>query len=405
MRARLLLAAVLVLPLSSYGYSVLTHEAIIDSSWDDTITPLLKNRFPHITAEQLIEAHSYAYGGAIIQDMGYYPFGSKLFTDLTHYVRSGDFVEALIRDSEDPNEYAFALGALAHYTADNIGHPKAINLVVPELYPKLRVKYGNVVPYEKNPGAHLKTEFGFDVLEVAKGRYAPKDYHDFIGFRVAKPVLERAFLDTYSIEMKDIFKSLDLALGMYRKAISSIIPEMTKAAWYERRNEIEKSQPGMVKRKFLFNMSRASYEKEWGREYERPGCGARLLAFLFRIIPKVGPFKALSYRMPDPQSEKLFLSSFNQTVVRYCEYLQDVSRSRLRLPDRNLDTGGATKPGTYHLADWAYEQLLEKLNSKKADVSPGLRAKILEFYGQSKSPGSEKARRELAALRQDYQFK
>ena len=78
---------------------------------------------------------------------------------------------------------------------------------------------------------------------------------------------------------------------------------MTKVAWHDKHNEIEKSNPGIVKNKFLFNMSRASYEKQWGREYERPGCGAKLLAFLFRIIPKVGPFKALSYRMPDAQSE------------------------------------------------------------------------------------------------------
>jgi hypothetical protein len=399
MSSRLLLAALLVLPPSSRGYSVLTHEAIIDLTWNDTITPLLKKRFPAITADQLIEAHSYAYGGAIIQDMGYYPFGSKLFSDLTHYVRSGDFVDALIRDSEDPNEYAFALGALAHYTADDVGHPEAINRVVPELYPKLRAKYGNVIPFEKNPAAHLKTEFGFDVLEVAKGRYAPKAYHDFIGFRVAKPVLERAFVDTYLIEMKDIFKSLDLELGTYRKAISSIIPEMTKVAWHEKRDEIEKSQPGIVRRNFLFHMSRASYEKEWGREYERPGCGARLLAFLFRIIPKVGPFRALSYRMPDAQSEKLFMRSFNDTVVRYGEFLHDVSESRLRLPDRNLDTGGTTKRGTYGLADRAYEQLLEKLYSKKGDISPALRAKILEFYGRSEPRASEKARRERAMLR------
>jgi hypothetical protein len=336
--------------------------------------------------------------------MGYYPFGTKLFSDLTHYVRSGEFVEALIRDSQDPNEYAFAVGALAHYTADNIGHPEAINLVVPELYPKLRAKYGNLILYENNPAAHLKTEFGFDVLEVAQGHYAPKAYHDFIGFRVAKPVLERAFVETYSIEMKDIFKSLDLALGTYRKAISSIIPEMTKVAWHEKRGEIEKAQPGIVRRKFLFNMRRASYEKEWGREYERPGFGARLLAFLFRIIPKVGPFKALSYRMPDPQSEKLFMASFNDTLMRYREFLHDVSQSRLRLADRNLDTGGATKRGRYRLADRAYDQLLEKLYNKKREVSSTLRAKILEFYGRSESLASEKARLELAALRQESQF-
>jgi hypothetical protein len=204
--------------------------------------------------------------------------------------------------------------------------------------------------------------------------------------------------------MKDIFNSLDLALGTYRRAISSIIPEMTKVAWHEKRGEIETSQPGIVRRKFLFNMRRASYEKEWGREYERPGFGARLLAFLFRMIPKVGPFKALSYRMPDPQSEKLFMASFNDTLVRYREFLRDVSQSRLRLADRNLDTGGATKRGRYRLADRAYDQLLEKLYNKKREVSSTLRAKILEFYGRSESLASEKARLELAALRQESQF-
>src|ERR1700743_121964 len=96
------------------GYSVLAHEAIIDAAWKDGIVPLLLSRFPYATPEELLEAHSYAYGGAIIQDLGYYPFGSKFFSDLTHYVRSGDFVLALLRDAQDLNEYAFALGAAAH---------------------------------------------------------------------------------------------------------------------------------------------------------------------------------------------------------------------------------------------------------------------------------------------------
>src|SRR5258708_7236003 len=188
---------VLAIAHSTPGYSVLTHEAIIDSAWNDSIKPVLLKRFPHTTPEQLSEAHAYAYGGAIIQDMGYYPFGSKFFTDLVHYVRSGDFVEAMLSEAQDVNEYAFALGALSHYEADNEGHPIAVNRSVPILYPKLRAKYGDRVTYVEDPAAHLKTEFGFDVVQVARGRYRSEDYHDFIGFKVAKPVLERAFKATY----------------------------------------------------------------------------------------------------------------------------------------------------------------------------------------------------------------
>src|SRR4030095_10650830 len=158
---------------SSLAYSVLTHEAIIDSTWDDSIKPILMRRFPQSTAEQLREAHAYAYGGSIIQDMGYYPFGSKLFTDLLHYVRSGDFIEGLLAESQDLNEYAFALGALAHYAADNNGHAIAVNRAVPALYPKLRMRFGNKVTYVEDPTAHVKTEFGFDVVQLAKARYAP----------------------------------------------------------------------------------------------------------------------------------------------------------------------------------------------------------------------------------------
>src|ERR1700733_15842393 len=130
------------------AYSVLPHEAIIDSSWPKNLRPLLLQRFPNATEDQLREAHAYAYGGAIIQDMGYYPFSSKFFSDLAHYVRSGDFVQALIRDSQDINEYAFALGALCHYSADTDGHPIATNRSVPILYPKLRRRYGDSVTYD-----------------------------------------------------------------------------------------------------------------------------------------------------------------------------------------------------------------------------------------------------------------
>ena len=289
---RLVLALLLSATLS-YGYTVLTHEAIVDSVWDTSMRKLLLKRFPGATPEELEQAHAYAYGGCIIQDMGYYPFSSRFFSDLTHYVRSGDFITALIRDSQDLNEYAFALGALEHYAADTEGHRIATNLAVPMLYPKLRRKFGSDVTYWDNPVAHIRTEFGFDVLQVASGRYATDQYRSFIGFQVARPLLERAFLDTYGIEMKDVFGNLTLALGSYRYSIGSIVPGMTRVAWSLKRTELQKEIPGITRKKFLYNLSRSSYEKNWGTEYRRPGFGTRLLTFLLEIIPKVGPFKAL----------------------------------------------------------------------------------------------------------------
>src|SRR5258707_2557526 len=267
------------------GYSVLTHEAIIDAAWKDNIVPVLLKRFPNATPEQLLQAHAYAYGGVIIQDMGYYPFGNSFFSGLTHYVRSGYFVLALIEESRDLNEYAFALGALAHYAADASGHPLATNRAVAMMYPDLAKKYGPIVTYGEKPSAHMKVEFGFDVDQVAEGNYAPKAYHDFIGFEVSRPVLERAFARTYSFEMSSAFLGVDMAIGSYRHAVSSVIPHMTKVAWHLKRREIQHGDPSETKTKFIYNISNSGYRKEWGDVYEKPGFFARFKAFVFRRVP------------------------------------------------------------------------------------------------------------------------
>src|ERR1700739_1297139 len=176
-RASILLLIVLMSITGSPAYSVLTHEEIVDLLWSDEIQPLILARFPGLSADQLKEAHAYAYGGAVIQDLGYYPFGSREFSDLVHYVRSGDFVRELLLQSQDVDEYAFALGALFHYASDIAGHP-AVNESVAIEYPKLRAKFGKSVRYAQDKTAHLKTEFGFDTVQVAKNRYASQQYHD-----------------------------------------------------------------------------------------------------------------------------------------------------------------------------------------------------------------------------------
>ncbi len=390
------------LPTPARAYSVLTHEAIIDSSWPKDLQPLLLKRFPNATDDQLREAHAYAYGGAIIQDMGYYPFGSKFFSDLVHYTRSGDFVLALLKDAQESqnlDDYAFALGALAHYAADNLGHPIAVNRTVPMVYPKLRAKFGPSITYEDNPAAHLKTEFGFDVIEVARGQYANEAYHDFIGFKVDKPLLERAFEETYCVPLKDLFASLDLALGTYRFSVSQAIPEMTKAAWAAKKKDIRKLRAGMTRRRYVYRISVAAYQKDWDNQYKRPGFGARFLAFLFRLVPKIGPFQAFAFKVPPPAAEKMFLASLDDTVRRYQELLVSVSEDRLQLPNENFDIGRPTRIGDYHLADDTYAKLLERFDGHLNEVSDAMRANILMFYGASGSPASDKARAVMISLR------
>lgn len=370
------------------GYGVLTHEAIIDAEWNDGILPVLLRRFPNATREELEQAHAYAYGGAIIQDMGYYPFGSRFFSDLTHYVRSGDFVLALIAESQNLNEYAFALGALAHYAADTTGHPLATNLSVALLYPKLAKKYGPVVTYDEKPSAHAQVEFGFDVDQVAEGNYAPHAYHEFIGFEVSKPVLERAFARTYCVDLSEVFVSVDLAIGSYRHAVSSVIPKTTKVAWHMKRNEIQNSHPTEARREFVYNVSRSEYRKDWGNVYEKPGISARIRAFFLRFVPKIGPFSALAFHAPTPAVEQMYMHSFNETLEHYRAMLLAQEYACLQLPNENLDTGERTKPTAYPFADEAYAKLLAKVYGRP--VTAALRHDILTFYSDTAAPFATK---------------
>jgi Zinc dependent phospholipase C len=383
----LALAFFLGSPGEAAAYAVLAHEAIIDSAWDTNIRPLLVKRFPDATGEQLKEAHGYAYGGAIIQDMGYYPHGNFFFSDLTHYVRSGDFVLALLHDSKDLDGYAFALGALAHYAADTDGHPIGTNRAVPLLYPKLKKKYGDTVTYEEDKLAHVKTEFGFDVLEIAQGRYAPDNYHDFIGFGVSVPLLEQAFQETYGLDLKSVLEDEDKVLGSYRHDVSQLLPKATRVAWSLKKNDIQKDQPGITRKKFLYNLSRASYQKNWGKQYQPPTFGERFLAFLVRLLPKIGPLKVLQLKTPTPATEQLFEASFNAAMDRYRKLLTQAGAGQPDLPNDNFDTGDMTGPGKYQLNDKTQAKLLDALAKQNfSGASPEMRAELLDFFGHPDAP-------------------
>jgi hypothetical protein len=387
-------------PSGASGYSVLTHEAIVDTLWVDAIQPLLTQRFPEATEDQFNEAHAYAYGGCIIQDLGYYPFGSHFYSDLAHYVRSADLIQSLIDNAQNLDEYAFALGAASHYGADVDGHAMAVNVAVPILYPKLRAKFGKVVTYADNPPAHLKTEFGFDVLQVARGHYAPKAYHDFIGFAVSKDLLDRAYQQTYGLKLKDMFGTLDLALGTYRFSVGTMIPNMTRAAWELKKAEITKDQPTLSRKQFLYNMKRSSFTTEWGPKYKAPGLFTRFFAFLTRLLPKIGPLSGLAYKLPTPQTEKMFEDSFDAAVNRDRQAFTGIKSDDLKISNRDLDTGKLASPGEYKLTDATYDKLLVKLAAKQFEgVTPELRENILAFYASMKTPDPHGVDAQLAALK------
>jgi len=396
-------------PRPASAYSVLAHEANIDALWEPAIRPLLERRFPRATREEIRDARAYAYGGSVIQDLGYYPFGSKFFSNLLHYVRTGDFVETIVRDARDVNEYAFALGALGHYASDNVGHPEAVNKSVALMFPKLRQKYGSNVTYVESPASHVIVEFSFDIVQAAAGAYVPESYHQFIGFKVATPLLARAFRETYDLDMKDVLKHEELAISTYRHAVSELIPELTRAAWRDKREEIERLTPGVQQSAFVYRYSRQQFEREFGGDYRRPGFFARFLAFVYRLLPKIGPLRPLSFKTPTPEAERLFADSFKDTRARYGAALDQVRRGQLNLANTDFDTGKPRAFGEYALADETYAELLRRLGDTRfASLSKVLQRDITSFFGAADLDKSasrrvrhrtKEIRRDLAALR------
>ncbi|MBD2721905.1 zinc dependent phospholipase C family protein [Hymenobacter armeniacus] len=377
------------------AYAVLTHEANIDSTWERCLVPAILKRYPTSTPEQLIDAKAYAYGGAIIQDMGYYPFGSALFTNLTHYVRSGDFVRNLLLEAEDRNDYAFALGALAHYAADRNGHSEGTNRAVPMVYPDLKAKYGDVVTYEQGKVQHGQLEFSFDVVQLASGKYHSQDYHQKIGFQVSKSALERAFLKTYGLELGQVIVNVDLSIASFRFAVSQLIPQAARAAWHYKRKDILKLSPGARRRDYMQRNHPKAFRKEYGNDYQRPGFGARIISYFIRVLPKIGPLKPFAFKLPTPEAEKIFRGSFRSVMAKYCSDIArqpaDTAAAPLTLANIDFDTGHPTHAGEYGLADETYGEWVRKLANKKFEnLNPVARQNILAFYGTApKKPLSE----------------
>lgn len=367
--------------LTSKAYSILAHEAIIDASWKPVLIPLLKEKYPNITKEQILLAHSYAYGGAIMADMGYMPFGNGFFTDLVHYVRSGDFIQALLSDSQNLNEYAFSLGALSHYMADKYGHSLSTNLNVPIIYPDLQKKFGNVVTYNDDHTSHSRIEFAYDVLQIGQNGYTSEGYHDFIGFNMAVPVLERAFYETYGQKLGSIFSNINSSINTMRWGVRNLFPVLTKSAYKANQTDIEKMHPGITVRKFQYKMSKRSFNLEFGKQRQESKFFAKVAVFFIKILPKIGPLKTLKFKSPGEKGQKLFAQSFEAILENYQVALNQIGKDELVLPDIDFDTGNPTRFGEYKLADNTYDKLLAKLQEQDyKNITPQLQKSLVDFY-------------------------
>lgn len=371
------------------AYSVFTHQEIIDLAWSGSIRPLLLARFPGATEEQLREAHAYAYGGCSIQDMGYYPFASQFFSNLTHYVRSGDFISNLLQDASTLDEYAFAIGALSHYVGDSIGHSEAINLSTPIAFPKLGREYGPSVSYDEDPDAHVRTEFAFDIDQLSKGTFAPPSYMRHIGFRVPRLLLDRAFRETYGFDFPELVGKVRPALRSYRTSVRTFISAFAGAEVVLHRHQFPPDNPDPAYQLFEKRLMRADYERHW-KSGSAPGFGSHVLAIVVKILPKIGVISLLAIKIPESRTEGFYIESVDRTVDTYTKWLTQLRASPqadLSLENLDLDTGKPVKTGTYRLTDETYAQLLHKLAGRPGRPIPAaLRQNILDFYADPDAP-------------------
>jgi hypothetical protein len=395
----LLLAVVLVCPPAD-AYSLQSHEQLIDLTWKSSIAPLLKSRYPHLTPEELERARAYAYAGSVIQDIGYYPFGDAFFSDLTHYVRSGDFVVHLFRDAQDANQLAFAVGALSHYIGDNIGHSQATNRAVPLEFPKLAAKYGPVVTFGEDARAHVQTEFAFDINEIAHRRFAPLSYLRHVGLSVPTKQLANAFYETYGLS-EGFAKARTRRINVrgFRFAVRTFLPRVAYAVTLLHRSRMPADTAGPELEKLEREVAEVSAENSWDKYRRGPGILTYSLAGIIYIAPKIGPLRMVAIKGPSADTEEQYVRSMNLAAAALGAAMERLSKPGQTLSNRDLDTGALVQGGSYRLTDDTYSRLLHRLTAKpNHTIPPGLKGDILNFYADPAAPVRNKRPKALARV-------
>jgi hypothetical protein len=371
----------------SVPYSVQTHQELIDLAWKQSIRPILLKHYPTLTDAELQEAHAYAYGGCAIQDFGYYPFGNAFFSDLTHYVRAGDFVLSLLRNAHTANELAFAIGSLSHYVGDSIGHSTAVNHAVPIEFPSLQKKYGSVVNYAENPHAHVQTEFAFDINQLSKRRFAPSEYLKFVGLEIPAPLIRKAFFETYGLKLPDIIGSKETSIRIYRYGVRRFIPNIARAETLLHKKSFPEDLPSSALNDLKVDLLQASADNNWEAYRKTPGFTSHLYAGFIFILPKVGTLKLLAIKGPTQQTEDLYVKSLNHSIKVMRRVLDDYDHIDRYLANRDLDTGMFVKPGSYPLTDKTYAKLLAMITKNPGNVVPNqLKHDLIGYYADPEAP-------------------
>jgi hypothetical protein len=379
-----------------FGYSVLTHQQIIDLAWNTSIRPLLLERYPKTTPEQLRDAQAYAYGGCEIQDAGYYPFGHQLFSNLTHYIRTGDFVSSLIRNAHNVNELAFALGALSHYVGDSVGHHDAVNPSTAVAFPRLALQYGHSISYDESPHGHVRTEFAFDIDQLTKQHFAPSAYLQHVGLKVSPALLDRAFYETYGLHLREVLgnKRGAAVIGSYRHSVRSFLPAFAHAEAVIHRHGFPGDPDTADYRELNQRLQAADYNTTWQNTRKKAGFRTHLLAFVVIIIPKIGPASDLAIKIPTEDTQTRYVASVNRTLDLYEDLLARLKKSPQQTPEitmtldnRDLDTGYVVQPGGYPLTDKTYAELLAMITAHPLQAPPaGLKRDILAYYADPDAP-------------------
>jgi Zinc dependent phospholipase C len=380
-------SGLLLAPVPAVPYSVQTHEELIDLAWKQSIRPILLKQYPTLTEAQLHTAHAFAYGGCAIQDFGYYPFGNAFFSNLTHYVRAGDFVLSLLRNAHTPDELAFAIGALSHYVGDNIGHSSAVNLSVPVEFPKLERRYGPLVNYAEDPHAHVQTEFAFDINQLSKGRFAPSAYLKYVGLEVPPLLIRKAFFETYGLNLSEIIGSKETSIRVYRSAVRGFIPNIARAETILHKKNFPEDLPSSDLNQLRRDLIQASTDNNWEAYRKTPGFRSHLYAGFIFILPKVGTLKLLAIKGPNQQTEDLYVKSLNRSIRVLRKLLADYDHINRYLANRDLDTGNFVKPGDYSLTDKTYARLLAEITKHPANEVPAqLKHDLVAYYENPDAP-------------------
>lgn len=402
------------------AYSLITHEQLIDLAWQGSIVPLLLSHYPNLTAAQLDEARAYAYGGCVIQDMGYYPFGDQSFSDLTHYVRSGDFIVNLFRNAQNADELAFAVGALSHYIGDSVGHPMATNRAVPVEFPNLAAKYGDSVNYAQGPHQHVQTEFAFDIDEIAHHRVAPLRFLRHIGLKVPTRQLALAYYQTYGLSEDFSLRKRRFNVRGYRFAVRTFIPRVAYAVTLLHRRKEPQDPDTPDYKEIVAETAALNTANHWDTYRRKAGFETYALAALIFILPKIGPLKMVAVKGPTTATETEYIHSLviSITILRRMlnhftpppdgrkfrnltppaailpvlatitpDTLLLSSDPRHPLPNRDLDTGHVVQPGGYRLTDYTYALLLHRLAlNPQNPIPPGIKRDVLAYYSKPDAP-------------------